>query len=117
MSTDEMTTRSFWDAEPDATDWPPFMDGALKERIAREGPIFRVESIRDAETEYGPTWMLDVVFEDTRWTIALSHTQRRDAQLRRMQEHLTAHDPVACGLEAITGKHERGWVLTAPTAR
>lgn len=117
MSTHDITVTTFWDAEPDHNDWPPFMDTELKARIAAEGLTFDVASIRDAETTYGPTWMLEVTFEGERWTLALSHTQHRDAQLTRMQQHLNAHGPVTCGLEMVTGKHGRGWVLTAPDDR
>ena len=117
MTTEHTTLPTFWDTEPEVRDWPPFMDTDIKARIAAEGLIFDVASIRDAETTHGPTWMLEVTFEGERWTIALSHTEHRDAQLTRMQAHLDAHGPVTCGLETVTGKHGMGWVLTAPTGR
>ena len=117
MTISPHTPPTFWEAEPDHNDWPPFMDAELKARIADEGLAFAVEDIRNAETSYGPTWMLEVTFEDARWTLALSHTPHRDAQLTRMQTHLETHGPVTCGLEAVSGKHGRGWVLTAPTGR
>lgn len=116
MSISPNTPPTFWEAEPEH-DRPPYMDPETKARIADEGLTFVVEDIRTAKTTYGPTWMLEVDFEGERWTLAMSHTPYRDAQLTRMQTHLAAHGPVPCGLESFEGTHGRGWMLTAPASR
>jgi hypothetical protein len=106
--------QGFWGSEPEGGDLPPFVDAELKQRIADEGLTFLVVGVREAETTYGETWMLDVEIDGARWTLPLARTAHRDARFARLREHVERDGPVACGLEAIEGARGTGWVVTPP---
>jgi hypothetical protein len=110
----KVVNHGFWENEPDGGDLPPLADAALKQRIADEGLTFLVRGVREAETAYGPAWMLDIELDGEQWTLPFSKTAHRDAQFARLREHVEGDGPVACGLAAIEGDRGRGWVVTPP---
>lgn len=111
--TTQTTSPVFWENEPNG-EFPPFMTRDMKEQLVAEQQEFQVHSLRKTTTEYGPTWMLEVEVDGERWTLPLSSTPMRDAQMNRLADHLRHHGPVACGLRTAETKNGRAWVLTPP---
>ena len=110
----------FWANAGEPPDMPslPFMQPAQKEQAIAEGWTLVATAVRDADTEHGPTWFVDVVLPTGEVaTMTLKNgggLYTRDHYFSRAQEWFQTHP--GGRIPFVLGRKGRTTIVKAPGA-
>ena len=115
-----LDSEDFWASVPEAPEFEgnPFVTKEEKQVALDEGWIFTASAVRDADTEVGPTWFVDVIIPNGELrTLTFKNGQgifSRDHYLEHARAWFDSHP--GGRIQFQLSKSGRAWVLVAPGA-